>query len=100
MTTNEPSAPKTAPVAGVLPFEADRYMEFVGDCEMTDAQKTEFLRVLWDIMATFVRLGFDVDSVLPQFKEASEIAPDTLEESIPTHAFNVAAIHEASEEEE
>ena len=66
---------------------------------MTDEQKAEFLRVLWDIMAAFVRLGFDVDSVLPRFKEASENVPDALEQAIPTHEFNVAGGNDTSDEE-
>ena len=91
MSTDKPSSPATTPsVVGMLPFDADKYLEHVEDFEMTEAQKAEFLRVLWDIMATFVRLGFDVDSVLPCFKETSENAPDALEQIIPTHEFNVA----------
>lgn len=99
-TIPTPSASPVLPVAGVLPFEAGKYLEYMEDFEMTDAQKAEFLRVLWEIMATFVRLGFDVDSVLPRFKQASENAPDALEPIIPTHAFNVAGGDGTSNEEE
>lgn len=100
MSTDKPSVPtSTPPVAGVLPFEAGKYLEHIDDCEMTEAQKVEFLRVLWDIMATFVRLGFDVDSVLPRFKEASENAPDALELITPTHEFNVAGDASTDKEE-
>ena len=101
MTTNEPSAPKTTPNTGVLPFEADRYREFVEDCELTDAQKDAFLRTLWDIMATFVRWGFDVESTLPMlFERASENPPDALEQIPPTHEFNVAVNDGASSKED
>ncbi len=91
MSIVKPPCPPPVPtVAGVLPLDAQKYLEYVEEFEMTDAQKAEFLRVLWDIMATFVRLGFDVDSVLPRFKEASENAPDAVEQIIPTHEFNIA----------
>lgn len=67
---------------------------------MTEAQKVEFLRTLWDIMSTFVRLGFGVESVLPTiFHKALESSADGLEESVPTHEFNVAADAEAEGEE-
>lgn len=101
MSTNEPTTPKTAPVAGVLPFEADRYREFVEDCELTEAQKEAFLRTLWDIMSTFVRWGFDVESTLPVlFERASESPPDALEQITPTHEFNVAVDDGASSKED
>lgn len=93
MSTDEPAspAPKSSPLAGVLPFEAGKYLEYVEDFEMTAAQKVEFLRTLWDIMATFVRLGFGVESALPGlFQKASENAADTLEQAAPTHEFNTA----------
>lgn len=91
MTTKEPTIPHAAPVAGALPFEADRYREHVEDFEMTEEQKEAFLRTLWDIMSTFVRWGFDVESTLPAlFERASESPPDALEQITPTHEFNVA----------
>lgn len=63
------------------------------------AMSLVWVRVLWDIMATFVRLGFDVGSVLPRFKEASENAPDAVEQITPTHEFNVAVDDSTNEEE-
>ena len=103
MNTEEPSALDSKPqhATGVLAFEADKYLEYVEEFEMTEAQRTEFLRTLWDIMATFVRLGFGVDSVLPSlFQKASENATDALEQEIPTHEFNVAADEGTEEEKE
>ena len=79
-------------VPSVPPFDAEKYMEHVDDFDMTDAQKAEFLRTLWDIMTAFVDLGFGVDSVIPILAQrASENAADALQETIPTHEFNVAA---------
>lgn len=93
MSTNEP--PTVNPEqsqASSLTFDASKYLAHVEDFEMTEAQKIEFLRALWDIMSTFVRLGFGVESVLPSiFQKALETPADGLEQSIPTHEFNVAA---------
>lgn len=87
MTTKKPSPPPS----GVIAFAPEKYLEYVEDCEMTDAQKAAFLRALWDIMATFVRLGFGVESVLPALlQKASENVGDTVEQTVPTHEFNVA----------
>ena len=87
--------------AGSLQFDPDKYLEHVADVDVTEAQKVVFLRTLWDIMGTFVRLGFGVESVLPAlFENASRHAVDGLEESIPTHEFNVAASEAAPSKEE
>lgn len=103
MNSKEPSVVdcSTVPAQAVLPFDAEKYLKHAEDFDLTEAQKTEFLRTLWDIMATFVRLGFGVESVLPAlFESASRHAADGLEESIPTHEFNVAADEQPDEKEE
>jgi len=46
-------------------FDAEKYIRYFDDCELSDGQKIDFLKVLWDIMSAFVDLGFGVDSVLP-----------------------------------
>lgn len=94
MSTEEPSSLETQalPPPAVLPFDAERYLEHVAEFDLSQGQKVEFLRTLWDIMATFVRMGFDADSALPAtFQKASENHADALEQKIPTHEFNVAA---------
>jgi hypothetical protein len=79
-------------MTGVLPFKAEKYLEYVDDLEMTEAQKIEFLRILWNIMSGFVELGFGVDSVMPILAQrALENGSGTVKENIPTHEFNVAA---------
>jgi hypothetical protein len=96
--TFEPDQPLSA---GTPPFDPDKYLEHIADFDMTEAQKVAFLRTLWDIMATFVRLGFGVEHVLPAvFQEASGIEPNGLEEKIPTHEFNVAAEEQTDGKEE
>jgi hypothetical protein len=86
---NEFSQPESS---GVLTFEASSYMEYADDLELTEAQKVEFLQTLWNIMAAFVNAGFAVDSVIPALmQKASESGENALQQSIPTHEFNVAA---------
>ncbi len=85
-------------VPGTLPFDAARYLEYTDEFDMTEAQKVEFLRTLWDIMSAFVDLGFGVDSVMTILcQKASENGADTLQEPIPKHEFNVAVDDETGE---
>lgn len=94
----DPAPPQDS---GNLPLKADKYLDYLKDCELTENQKIEFLTVLWNIMATFVRLGFDVEYALPiLFQRASENSGNALEQTIPTHEFNVAADDEAGEKEQ
>ena len=86
---------------GSLPFNPEKYLNYIDDPHLTDEQKTEFLQTLWTIMSSFVNLGFGVDSVMPILEQkALEAGEDTLEESIPTHEFNIAAEDVANEEME
>jgi hypothetical protein len=79
MTDREPNDTALVPVeerAGTLPLDVAKYREHVDDLDLTEAQKAELLRTLWWIMATFVDLGFRVDSVqylLPAFNEAASL---------------------------
>ncbi len=103
MSDNEAPTSHSEPTqaSSVLAFDADKYLEHVEDFQMTEAQKVEFLRTLWDIMSTFVRLGFGVESVLPTiFQKALESSADGLEGNVPTHEFNVTAEVEGEEKEE
>ncbi len=86
---------------GPLPFNPEKYLSYIDDPHLTDTQKTEFLQTLWTIMSAFVDLGFGVDSVMPILEQkALEAGEDALEESIPTHEFNIAAEDVVNEEME
>jgi|SRR5690606_18519076 len=66
------------------PLDVDAYAPYVEELELTDEQKTDLLRTLWQIMASFVELGFGVDSIhqaLPGLRDfSSETSADALEE--------------------
>ncbi len=93
---------KTPPQSvGPLPFDPAKYLNYIDDPHLTDAQKKAFLETLWTIMSAFVDLGFGVDSVMPILEQrALETSEEALEESIPTHEFNIAAEDVADEEME
>ena len=43
-----------------LTVDAERYQAYLEGTEMTNAQKEEFLQSMWQIIVSFVELGFDV----------------------------------------
>ncbi|MCI2808926.1 hypothetical protein [Eoetvoesiella caeni] len=96
-----PINPEPSQASNVLGFDADKYLEHIEDCDLTEPQKAEFLHTLWNIMATFVRLGFDVEYTLPiLFQKASENGGNALEQAIPTHEFNISADDTVEDDEE
>lgn len=44
-------------------FDPNDYLAQIKDFEMSEAEKIEFLAILWDIMKRFVELGWALDSV-------------------------------------
>lgn len=55
-------------------LDIEKYREHMDGLDLTEVEQEELLRTLWWIMASFVQLGFGVDSVqsvLPAFAEAS-----------------------------
>ena len=45
------------------PCDPDKYRVYLEGTELTEDQQREYLETLWSIMATFVELGFGLDSV-------------------------------------
>lgn len=43
-----------------LTVDVERYQAYLDGTEMTNAQKEEFLQSMWQIIVSFVELGFDV----------------------------------------
>jgi hypothetical protein len=64
-----------SPIAAApLQFDPTKYRQHLESFDLTEEQQTELLAILWRILATFVELGFGVDSVqtlLPALAEAS-----------------------------
>ncbi len=44
----------------VLTVDVEKYQGYLDETNMTDAQKQEFLQNLWQIIVSFVELGFGV----------------------------------------
>lgn len=59
---------------GSLALDPDKYRHHVESFDITEDQKLALLQTLWDIMRSFVELGYGVESVnrfLPAMREFS-----------------------------
>lgn len=65
-----------------LTLDVAQYEEYLKDCDLTEAQKQEFLQVLWNTIVMFVSMGFGVEPTQQACGELAEIAiedsPDSL----------------------
>jgi hypothetical protein len=97
--TEHQQSSQDAPCTGVTGFDASKYSEYVKDFELDEKQQIELLQTLWWIMATFVDLGFGVDSVqrcLPALAEiSSETAEDEVKSKVHDNDLNDAGLHAA-----
>lgn len=72
----------TGDVSGVPALDTERYREYVDDFDLSEEKKKELLETLWWIMATFVDLGFGVDSVQRCLPALAEITLESEEDAV------------------
>jgi len=75
--TETPATPHENPTpAGrpALSFDAQEFCHHLADCDWTEEQKVEFIEALWQIVVSFVDLGFELHPVQRVID-----APSTLE---------------------
>ena len=70
------SAGNASAPAGSSGLDETKYQSMIADWECSDEQKSEFLRALWQIMNSFVDLGFGVDSITLLFPDLFENPSD------------------------
>jgi hypothetical protein len=70
----EHTDPRLAPARKALAFDAQEFCHYLADCDWTEEQKVEFILALWEIILSFVDLGFDLHPVQRVID-----APSTLE---------------------
>tara|TARA_R110002074_G_scaffold35231_6_gene96327 strand:- start:260 stop:601 length:342 start_codon:yes stop_codon:yes gene_type:complete len=71
MSEPDTRPPQQAKAPPTLTIDWERYGRYLDDSDLTDAQKREFLQTLWDIVVSFVDLGFRLN---PQTEVCGEIA--------------------------
>ncbi len=62
------------PNLSTVDFDPAAYMDDLDGFDIAEDEKAELLRILWSIMASFVRLGFDV-KICEQIFDAAGILP-------------------------
>ena len=70
---NDTDPPENQPYS-TLEFDPDEHRDDISEYYPTKEQQDEVLRILWDIMKTFVDLGWGVESVQMAFPELFENA--------------------------
>lgn len=95
-----------APSQGASAFDAEAYLPYLAEFDLTDEQAAELLTALWEMMKAFVDIGFGVGSIheiLPGLKDVSpEIGPVAVEfeKDRFSAAFEKSARAEMEKEEE
>ncbi len=44
-----------------LTLDVEKYEHYLANADMTEAEKQEFLQALWDIIVSFVDMGFGIE---------------------------------------
>lgn len=63
MVSDDKESTELARQGNATTFDPSEYMQYVEDFELTEEQKIELLRTLWEITAAFARWGYGIDSV-------------------------------------
>ncbi|MGC3983089.1 MAG: hypothetical protein QM808_17690 [Steroidobacteraceae bacterium] len=85
----EDTHPSSALYVGMPVLQIEKYKSQLEGLDLTDAQQEEFLKTLWSIMASFVRVGWGVEHVpnlFPDFNNASLSAETMPEDELTTLA--------------
>jgi len=91
--TSEPSDDKPLPK---LTLNPDRYREHLSEFALTIEQQNDMMQVLWNIMNTFVDIGWGVDTVqmfLPELFEKAGPDSGNLVKQRHTLSFNTKTTH-------
>ena len=67
---------KGEPVVGTLTCDTEKYRELIQEFDLSEQEQTELLEILFSIMASFVDLGFGVDSLQFLQTDADKQASD------------------------
>lgn len=65
------------PLKNALTFDAHQFCHFLADSDWTEEQKIEFIEVLWQIVVSFVDLGFDLNPVQRAIESSSRLELDS-----------------------
>lgn len=65
------------PSRPALTFDPQEFCHYLADSDWTQEQKVEFIEALWQIVVSFVDLGFDLHPVQRVIDVSSTLEPDS-----------------------
>jgi hypothetical protein len=75
--TNATTQHQTETPRPALTFDAQEFVHFLAESDWTEEQKLEFIQELWQIVVSFVDLGFDLHPVQQVIASPSMLEPDS-----------------------
>jgi hypothetical protein len=84
-TLMQPNQPNTPPT---LTLDVDLYQHYLDNSDLTDEQKKELLETLWNVVCSFVQLGFNVHPMQQALSESS--GKDGITTLTPAHSDSPA----------
>lgn len=69
--------PQSGSAKPALTFDAQEFCHYLADCDWTEEQKVEFVEALWQIVLSFVDLGFDLHPVQQVIESPSTLELDS-----------------------
>ncbi len=67
-----------------LKLDPEEFKAFIEEYDLSEDQSQEYLEILWQIVVTFVDLGFGIDPV----QQAMEAGQNRVSITIPAHEIN------------
>ena len=77
MTTIPHTTPDPAQTGKPLAFNAHEFCHYLADSDWTQEQKVEFIEALWQIVVSFVDLGFDLHPIQRASDASPALEPDS-----------------------
>lgn len=75
--TNATTQESQTPSRPALTFDPQEFCHYLADSDWTQEQKVEFIEALWQIVVSFVDLGFDLHPVQRVIDTSSTLEPDS-----------------------
>lgn len=66
----------------VLTVDVQRYQQYLDDTDMSGAEKAEFLQALWQIIVSFVELGYGVHPLQEVCGKDAGISTESADEAL------------------
>lgn len=90
---------ETAPNRAALVFDPQEFCHYLADSDWSEEQKIEFIEALWQIVLSFVDLGFDLHPMQRVIDAPSTLELDSGDVLDSTHINQILETREAGPSE-